>query len=1125
MADHKPAVPNGEITEEQKKRAAYALNMCVVSVSQIIDYDDLYVLEQEYEGILNNLNLEEMPKDEALLHILTQLLDTISYFRIAEKEREVLEKEYQQKMKNAIWDAVPTVGLIAVGGGANPWNIALSLASQVGIGYMNYRRSKGKILMEKEQNEWRLQRTAMEQFHGLRRELFDTAWRLAERYQFPDAYRITERQITEYNRILLDEDKLRRYERLDYVRDKFEAYPPFWYHLGSAANAVAQDGSYSQELRERYKELASESFQRYLDQTEHNLLREDQLLASCALEYFEILFPQKHKSKKGREELEQLVDRALAAAGSQYDVLELCAMSYLQLGQREKGGRLLRALVNHDYNKIVNAQLLSSFYVSDYIQSGDQKVFMDYYTLSSRLGLNGGRFLFPMPQEGQDLKVVEETFLQAQRELLSQKAFWTMRALLEKYTRRCNRAIPPADLDSEHADAYYSDDLLPVRREDTLKLMRRNGNQWAAFVEHMRPYTETVFQVLNDLKATLATIPGVEEELLYERLAVQVQLHSEVFLKAMDPEHMSEDDMTALYDTVDFRTLAGGALTYAAVKLREYVESAKDMREIARAESKVQAICVREELPLPEVALSGYDQNTRDITNELYKIGLNLLGGSAGVAQRRVEKREEMLRRLKERREQLVIETNKKHKVEFSVAGDALFENYRDKNIDLVKRVQGELLAVIDNTETLGEDILFTTQGVVIHMEENLLSVTSAYTVPYERVRLGKESKLLVDKIPYYNRQIDGQGLYDLIRELAKICDAYRFPRLRVMAARDTRALTPIESWDDILQIYAESPAELAALPLPSAVSDEELESRMADEDAVAELSLELGRMVAEGKKAVHAAVAAASATGAIPLPFADAPVLMATQVSLMVKLSSIFELDIKKDGLKTLVTTILGVGGANVAGKTIATNLLRFVPVGGMLAVAVSASTAGGITLALGNAFIEVCKEIKLGNLSEEDLLSEKGKKLLIEAFRGQMAAKNGGPWDEKGAAEETFELPQGREKDLPAATQERLPAAEDQAASREEEDEAEETPELPQGDGAYDIRLTYVGDEKIKAIKAVREITGLGLAEAKALVERAAISPRVIRRGATTADYAEIKERLEEAGARVDAVPRQEK
>ena len=44
-------------TNEQL-RAAYALNLCTVSVAQIIDYNDIGILMQEYDNILNNLNME-----------------------------------------------------------------------------------------------------------------------------------------------------------------------------------------------------------------------------------------------------------------------------------------------------------------------------------------------------------------------------------------------------------------------------------------------------------------------------------------------------------------------------------------------------------------------------------------------------------------------------------------------------------------------------------------------------------------------------------------------------------------------------------------------------------------------------------------------------------------------------------------------------------------------------------------------------------------------------------------------------------------------------------------------------------------------------------------------------------
>ena len=88
---------------DDKVNAAYALNLCTVSVSQILDYEDLNVMAQEYEAILNNLNLENMPHDEALLSILKQLLDTITFFRIDAGDKKMLERQYKDKMKNAIW--------------------------------------------------------------------------------------------------------------------------------------------------------------------------------------------------------------------------------------------------------------------------------------------------------------------------------------------------------------------------------------------------------------------------------------------------------------------------------------------------------------------------------------------------------------------------------------------------------------------------------------------------------------------------------------------------------------------------------------------------------------------------------------------------------------------------------------------------------------------------------------------------------------------------------------------------------------------------------------------------------------------------------------------------------------
>jgi large subunit ribosomal protein L7/L12 len=79
-------------------------------------------------------------------------------------------------------------------------------------------------------------------------------------------------------------------------------------------------------------------------------------------------------------------------------------------------------------------------------------------------------------------------------------------------------------------------------------------------------------------------------------------------------------------------------------------------------------------------------------------------------------------------------------------------------------------------------------------------------------------------------------------------------------------------------------------------------------------------------------------------------------------------------------------------------------------------------------------------------------------------------------------------------------MPAAAGEAAAEEKTD--------------FDVELTNAGAQKINVIKAVREITGLGLKEAKDLVDGA---PKVVKEKVAKADAETMKKKLEEAGATV--------
>ncbi len=78
--------------------------------------------------------------------------------------------------------------------------------------------------------------------------------------------------------------------------------------------------------------------------------------------------------------------------------------------------------------------------------------------------------------------------------------------------------------------------------------------------------------------------------------------------------------------------------------------------------------------------------------------------------------------------------------------------------------------------------------------------------------------------------------------------------------------------------------------------------------------------------------------------------------------------------------------------------------------------------------------------------------------------------------------------------------------AAAAPEEEEEEKT--------EFDVELTEIGPSKVKVIKVVREATGLGLKEAKDVVDAA---PKVIKEAVSKAEADELKEKLEAEGAKV--------
>lgn len=141
---------------------------------------------------------------------------------------------------------------------------------------------------------------------------------------------------------------------------------------------------------------------------------------------------------------------------------------------------------------------------------------------------------------------------------------------------------------------------------------------------------------------------------------------------------------------------------------------------------------------------------------------------------------------------------------------------------------------------------------------------------------------------------------------------------------------------------------------------------------------------------AVATAVVAAVGEGAAPIPFSDCALLIPTQLSMIISITVIFGFDVNKSIITALLSSTIGAGGATILGKMVVTNILKFIPgAGTIIGGAISASTAGVITAALGEAYIGIMELVFKGEMRIDDLGTEKGKDAMSRMFEDLLKIK----------------------------------------------------------------------------------------------------------------------------------------
>ncbi|MBL3592677.1 MAG: hypothetical protein JMJ93_04080 [Synergistaceae bacterium] len=315
-----------------------AINACVVSVSETLHYGDRLVLQQEYDSIINNIRFGNVEADDELVSLFQSLLAALHDSLLREAEKEAFLRAYQRNMKRTLLQSLTAASSTATGS----YGAIVEAALAAGSTYFDHRNRLDDYRVELGESLWNLDREQRRQLNELQQKLLATSWKLQRRWGLDDGLRLTQQDLAVFHEALSDGDAQRRFRRLERLRDRFVAYPPFWYVLGRTA----------QELGRRDEALkAYEAFERNW----RPLFRHDPFYAAVAMNRAELR--QSDEAAKLREDLEILLAHSPIDGGANR---LYAGLRYLDLGDRERARACFQQNLDENYERELHLWILRS---------------------------------------------------------------------------------------------------------------------------------------------------------------------------------------------------------------------------------------------------------------------------------------------------------------------------------------------------------------------------------------------------------------------------------------------------------------------------------------------------------------------------------------------------------------------------------------------------------------------------------------------------------------------------------------------------------------------------------------------------------------------------------------------
>jgi hypothetical protein len=324
--------------------SALALNYCRNSLVKIQSYNDRIVLDEEYNNIINNIDLSKI-NDEEIIELLEDLMDTLSYFKLQEGDKVRLMTKYEKKVSNAFYSSFSGVTNIIYAGGGNPYAIAAVALTQVGGAYANYRKNLDEYRQELDDKMWQLEKGAIEQINDIQKSFLRNSWILMKKRDIPDSWRLTDSQLNEYVEILKDDNVERRLRRLGRVSKFFDAYPPYWYYLGVSS------------MEAKNKPNANDAFNKF-NQIRRGFFREDNVYTSALMNKILLFDPE-----NDTEEIINLLNKMVNQSTKDWRKNLFAALKYAECGHLKEAKELIQINIDNNQNVSLNMRVLGELYM------------------------------------------------------------------------------------------------------------------------------------------------------------------------------------------------------------------------------------------------------------------------------------------------------------------------------------------------------------------------------------------------------------------------------------------------------------------------------------------------------------------------------------------------------------------------------------------------------------------------------------------------------------------------------------------------------------------------------------------------------------------------------------------